>query len=81
LAADQHVADAQLHYGICLEEGQGVSQDLIGAAKYFKLAAVKYFSLPDFNPVTFIREAENLARLNHPSVRRIVRWAGAAGLH
>jgi TPR repeat protein len=30
---------AHLHYGNCLANGQGVEIDLIGAAKYYKLAA------------------------------------------
>jgi TPR repeat protein len=39
LAADQGYSLGQYSYGVCLENGQGVSIDLMGAAKYHKLAA------------------------------------------
>jgi serine/threonine protein kinase len=39
------------------------------------LIAVKYFSDPNLDKTSFIREAEILARLNHPCVLRIIHWA------
>jgi serine/threonine protein kinase len=40
-----------------------------------KRIAVKYFSGPNRDQATFIREVENLAALNHLCVLRIVHWA------
>jgi TPR repeat protein len=38
-AADQGHAAAQCHYGICLTNGEGVSQNYVEAARYFRLSA------------------------------------------
>jgi serine/threonine protein kinase len=37
--------------------------------------AVKYFSGPNFNLTSFVREIESLTALNHPCVLRIIHWA------
>jgi TPR repeat protein len=39
LAADQGNSEGQRSYGLCLENGIGVSKNLPEAAKYFKLSA------------------------------------------
>jgi TPR repeat protein len=39
LATDQGYGDAQSNYGICLQNGEGVSKDLKEPVTYFKLAA------------------------------------------
>ena len=39
MAADKGDADAQCKYGQCLEKGEGVSQNLIEAVRYYKMAA------------------------------------------
>jgi TPR repeat protein len=44
LAADQNIAAAQYDYGVCLQNGRGVSIDLVAAAKYLKLAADQHFA-------------------------------------
>jgi hypothetical protein len=37
--------------------------------------AVKYISNRQFNENKFVRELESLAKLNHPCVLRLIRWA------
>jgi serine/threonine protein kinase len=39
LSADRGNCDAQYSYGVCLEKGEGVAQNVRGAVKYFKLSA------------------------------------------
>jgi hypothetical protein len=40
---------AQCNYGVCLTNGEGVSVDLISAAKYYKLAADQNDAMAQFN--------------------------------
>jgi TPR repeat protein len=49
LAADQHDAQAQFNYAVCLTHGEGVHLDLINAAKYYKLAADQHIPQAQFN--------------------------------
>jgi TPR repeat protein len=49
LAADQRYADAQNKYGLCLQNGEGVSKDLRGAAHYYKLAADQGYAVAQHN--------------------------------
>jgi TPR repeat protein len=44
-AADQGFAAAQCGYGICLQNGDGVSMNRCEAATYFKLAADQGFAV------------------------------------
>jgi TPR repeat protein len=39
LSVDQGNSNAQCHYGICVQNGEGVVQDLTEAVRYFKLSA------------------------------------------
>jgi TPR repeat protein len=74
MSADQNLPRARFNYGFCLEVGIGVAIDLIGTAKYYKLAAdqnhataqFKYGLCLEFGPrlsVDFISAAKyyNLA--------------------
>jgi TPR repeat protein len=49
LAADQGIAAAQFNYGMCLQDGEGVSIDMRNAAYYFKLAADQGYAAAQYN--------------------------------
>jgi TPR repeat protein len=49
LAADQHFAEAQFDYAVCLANGIGVAIDLTKAAHYYELAADQNLPEAQFN--------------------------------
>jgi TPR repeat protein len=48
LAADKGFEEAQVLYGICLQQGYGVKQNLEEAARYFKASANQFYTLGIF---------------------------------
>jgi TPR repeat protein len=63
LAADQGIDVAQLNYGICLHNGEGVSIDLEGAVHYYKLAADQGIDVAQFNYGLCLQKAEGVGRI------------------
>jgi TPR repeat protein len=62
LAADQGDAEAQFNYGLRLQNGEGVSKDLKGAADYFKLAADQSFAEAQYNYGVCLQNGEGVSK-------------------
>jgi hypothetical protein len=76
LAADQNDAEAQCHYGRCLEGGIGVGPDLIAAAAYYRRAA----GLPLSTAVSPATGVSSAAASGDPARRFRLGWCLEFGL-
>jgi TPR repeat protein len=61
VAADEANAVVQYNYGICLQNGKGVSIDFEGAAHYLKLAADQGIAVAQFNYRLCLWNAEGVS--------------------
>jgi TPR repeat protein len=62
LTADRRDAVAQYNYRICLQNGEGVSKDLKGAAHYFKVAADQGIAAAQFNYEICLHQGEGVSK-------------------